>query len=271
MEWLKVTGPVLKKHIAAGKAVAVLPLGSIEKHGEHLPTGTDTLNVEHICRQACRKAGVLMMPAMAYTFVNEMKASAGAVSLSARTLLSVLEEVCDEIARNGVKKIVLVNGHGGNNYIGMAFIQDLPGKGKDYAVYFLSLMRTVSDDEWRKVRRMGKATCEGGHADDVETDLTMFTNPELVDLKAISKDATKGMSKKDFDIGPARAQIWWYAEYPDSLCGDPRFPSEKRGKYITEAAVKGLAEILGKIKRDKRIPAISALFEKEAHDPRKMR
>jgi creatinine amidohydrolase len=271
MEWLALTGPRLGKYVSKGNALAVIPLGSIEKHGEHLPVGTDTLNVERICREACNKAGVLMMPAMPYAFVNEMKASVGAVSLSAKTLLTVLEEVCDEIARNGVKKIVLLNGHGGNNYVGMTFIQDLPGKNKDYVVYFLNLMGTIGENEWKELRSMTKATFPGGHAEDVETDLTLFTYPDLVDLKAISMDATKGASRKDFDIGPARPQIWWYAEYPDSLSGDPRFPSQKRGKLIACAAVNGLAEILTKIRRDKKIPARSVLFEKESHDPRKMR
>jgi len=271
MEWLKVTAPVLRKEIESGRAVAVIPFGSIEKHGEHLPTGTDTLNIEYVCRAACEKSGAIMLAPMAYTFVNEMKASIGAVSLSARTLLTVLEEICDDVARNGVKKIVLVNGHGGNNYILMTFIQDLPGKGKDYVAYYLNLMRCLVPEKAKRIEKMSKAEFPGGHADDGETDFTVYTHPELVDLKAISKDASAGMSRMDYDIGPAKPQVWWYAEYPDSLSGDPRFPSRRRGKLITDSLIEGLAEILCKVREDDKVPERTARFEIESHDPRKMR
>jgi creatinine amidohydrolase len=271
MEWLNLTGPALREVIQAGNAVAVLPLGSIEKHGEHLPTGTDTLNVEYIAREACRLSGAIMLPPMAYAFVNEMKASVGAVSLSARTFLKVLEEVCDDIARNGVRKIVLLNGHGGNNYLGMTFIQDLPGKGKDYVVYYLGLMSCLDPKEREEIEASSKAAHPGGHADDVETDITLYHYPETVDLKAISKDPRAGASLKDFDIGPSRPQIWWYAEYPDSLAGDPRFPSPERGKVISDMIVTGVAETLAKIKADGKIADRSERFETESHDPRKMR
>lgn len=271
MEWLKLTGPALREVIQAGNAVAVIPLGSIEKHGEHLPTGTDTLNVEYIAREACKLSDALMLPPMAYAFVNEMKASVGAVSLSARTFLKVLEEVCDDVARNGVKKIVLLNGHGGNNFVGMTFIQDLPGKGKDYVAYYLNIMSCLGPREREAIQASSKAAYPGGHADDVETDATLYHFPETVDLKAISKDPKAGASVKDLDVGSARAQIWWYAEYPDSLSGDPRFPSPERGKVISDMVVTGVAETLKKIRDDEKLPDLSARFEAESRDPRKMR
>ena len=271
MEWLNITGPAFKKYVAAGNAVAVLPAGSIEKHGEHLPMGTDTLNVEYACRLAAEKAGILMLPALAYTFAHEMKASVGTVCFSAGTFLTVLEEICDDVARNGVKKIVLVNGHGGNNNILMAFIQDLPGKGKDYAVYYLSMVSCTNEAARAKMKAMAKTTRPGGHADDNETDMTLFTHPDFVDLAAISADPSKGKSVLDFDISPARAQTWWYAEYPDSLAGDPRFPSRERGQVIMESIVDGLANTLAKIRDDKKVAERNASFEREARDPKKMR
>jgi len=271
MEWHKITGPMLKKYVATGNAVAVLPVGSTEKHGEHLPIGTDTLNVEYACREACQRAGVLMLPALGYTFTNEMKASAGAISLSAKTLLAVVEEICDDVARNGVKKIVLVNGHGGNNHLLMTFIQDLPGRGKDYAVYYLSLGAAVSKEDRARMQESSKAQCSGGHADDSETDMTLYTHPETVDLAAISKDLSAGTSRLDYDIGPAKPQTWWYAEYPDSLAGDPRFPSKERGKLITESIIEGLVGVLGKIRDDRKVAERNASFESEARDFRKMR
>ena len=271
MEWLKVTGPEFRKIVDRGDAVAVLPCGSIEKHGEHLPLGTDTLNIEYICRAACEKAGAIMLPAMPYLFVNEMKASAGAVSLSAATILCFLREVCEEVSRNGIKKILLVNGHGGNNNILMTFIQDLPGSGVDYAAYTLFIMRCGYGEKWEKARAMGKAELPGGHADDGETDVTLFTNGDLVDLDAISPEREAGASKLDFDVSPAQAQTWWYAEFPDSLAGDPRFPNAERGRLLAEALIENLADTIERIRADEKVAERNRSFEEEARDPSKMR
>ncbi len=271
MKWLELTGPSFKKYLSEGKGVAVLPCGSIEKHGEHLPLGTDTFNVEYACREACEKAGALMLPALPYLFVNEMKASAGAVSLSAKTILSVIEEICDEVSRNGIRKIILVNGHGGNNFILMSFIQDLPGKGKDYAAYYLPLMSCGKGEKWEKALAMGKAEFPGGHADDVETDAALFTSGDFVDLDAISPDKSAGASRLDFDVSPAKAQTWWYAEFPDSLSGDPRFPNKERGRLLVEAIIENLADALRRIRDDEKVAERNRRFEEEARDPSKMR
>ena len=270
MEWLKITGPAFKEYAASGGAVAVLPCGSIEKHGEHLPLGTDTLNIENVCRRACRKAGALMLPAMPYLFVNEMKASAGAVSLSAKTILSFLEEVCDEVSRNGVKKIVLVNGHGGNKFILMTFLQDLPGRGKDYAAYLLNIMDCAYGEKAERAEKTSRAELPGGHADDSETDLTLATDEGLVDRGAVSEDKSAGASRLDYDISPALAQTWWYSEYPDSLAGDPRFPSKERGELILEMLVENLADTLRRIRRDEKVAGRNRSFEEEARDPGRM-
>lgn len=271
MEWLKMTGPKFKKYVASGKGVAVLPCGSIEKHGEHLPLGTDTLNIEYVCREACEKAGAVMLPAMPYLFVNEMKASAGAVSLSAKAILTFLEEVCDEVSRNGIKKIVLVNGHGGNNAVILTFLQNLPGAGKDYAVYDLLMVHCGRGEKWEKAMAMSKAVHVDGHGGDNETDWTLFAYPDLVDVDAIKDDADAGASRLDFDISPARAQTWWYAEYPDSLCGDPRVTSAERGKLLAEAVIENLADTLVRIRDDDKVAGRNRDFEEEAHDPSKMR
>ena len=176
--------------------------------------GTDTLNAEYVCREACSRAGALMLPPLAYTFVNEMKASAGTISLSARTLLSVLEDICDDVARNGIKKIILANSHGGNNYVAMTFIQDLPGRGKDYVVYYLSLSSCLSPERREKIKALSKTDVPGGHACDNETDLTLFESPELVDLDALPTEKSAGQSVQDFDVAPALPQYLVVRDVP---------------------------------------------------------
>lgn len=271
MEWMKITGPQFKKYVAAGNRVAVIPCGSIEKHGEHLPLGTDTLDIEYICRAACEKADAIMLPPLVYMNVNEMKASAGAVALNVQTIFTVLREVCDEVARNGIKKIVLANGHGGNKALLRSFYQDTPGKGRDYAVYVTFFSELIQGPKAEKARAMKKATALDAHAGDGETDLVLHTYPELVDKSAISQNEADGLTVLNFDVSPSEPHIFWYAEYPNSLAGDPRFLQPERGKLMAEAAIDTMAGMLGRIRDDKNVLDTAARFEAEARDPKKMR
>ena len=92
-----------------------------------------------------------------------------------------------------------------------------------------------------------------------------------MDLDAVSQDKSAGESRLDFDISPALAQTWWYARYPDSLAGDPRFASVERGALLVEALIEGVADTLIRIRDDKKTAERNASFEAESHDPRRMR
>ncbi len=133
------------------------------------------------------------------------------------------------------------------------------------------LPRCGRGEKWEKAKGMSKAELPGGHADDGETDMMMHVNGDLVDVDAISPDKDAGASKLDFDIAPAEAQTWWYSEFPDSLAGDPRFPSKERGRLLTEAIVEGLADTLIRIRDDEKVAGRNRMFEEEAGDPSKMR
>ena len=104
--------------------LCVLPIGCIEKHGEHLPVGTDSLVCESLVRDAAERSDVVVFPSAkwlgdvsCYHAVERPEASdnLGFIGISPETLMLVLGELCDEIARNGFTKILIVNGHGGND------------------------------------------------------------------------------------------------------------------------------------------------------------
>lgn len=98
----------------APEAIAVLPIGSHEQHGEHLPLGTDTMLVEAVARQAFRsRADVVLCPALPYGFSDHHQFSS-ALSLQPDTLLAVLSQLIDSLVKTGFRRILLLNGHGGN-------------------------------------------------------------------------------------------------------------------------------------------------------------
>ncbi|MBN2584148.1 MAG: creatininase family protein, partial [Planctomycetes bacterium] len=114
MEWARLTGPQLAAARETCGGVCLLPIGSLEAHGRHLPVGTDGLTTEAVCRAAAGAEPCVVAPMIWYSHVREMKATVGAIALDTSLLMPMVETVCDEVARNGFRKILLVNHHGGN-------------------------------------------------------------------------------------------------------------------------------------------------------------
>jgi creatinine amidohydrolase len=112
--WEELTGPDFIQAIHQAHGVCVLPFGIIEKHGPHLPLGTDLINVRYVTDKAAQQEYAVVFPAYYFGQIAEARQQPGTVSYSGHLQLDLLQETTDEMARNGCKKVVIVNGHGGN-------------------------------------------------------------------------------------------------------------------------------------------------------------
>ena len=142
MKWEYLREEEFKQAIEKSGGLCVMCLGCIEKHGQHLPVGTDSLGGDKIVELAAEKAGVVMFPTTMWLgdvvsshAVDDPDAMRkhGFVGINPHTLLTVLEELCDEIARNGFRKILIVNSHGGNIAMLRHFIRSQTYENKPYA------------------------------------------------------------------------------------------------------------------------------------------
>ena len=97
-----------------GATVAMLPVGSFEQHGDHLPLATDTIIACVIANQLATAYNLLLLPPVTMSCSHEHEGFEGTVSISSRTLIAVIDDVQSSLARSGIKYLVLVNGHGGN-------------------------------------------------------------------------------------------------------------------------------------------------------------
>src|SRR5258708_24677907 len=113
-KWEELTAADFRDAIQLSKGTCLLPFGILEKHGQHLPLGTDLLNVRHASLQATQQEYAVVFPQYYFGQIFEAKHEPGTVAYSMELQLKLLQETTDEIARNGCKKIVIVNGHGGN-------------------------------------------------------------------------------------------------------------------------------------------------------------
>jgi creatinine amidohydrolase/Fe(II)-dependent formamide hydrolase-like protein len=116
--WAQSTGPELGRLVSvAGRSLAVFPIGATEQHGPHLATGTDTLLVESVCHEACRRRGVLMLPTLPYgCSYGHTQTWPGTLSLSPDTLAKILCEVTRwAIDGTGIDRLLFVSGHATNS------------------------------------------------------------------------------------------------------------------------------------------------------------
>jgi len=250
--WEELTAGGLLEAAREAGGVCLLPVGSLEKHAEHLPVGTDTLVVHRLCIEAARVEPAVVFPPQHLAAVSELRCHPGAVSIPSDLLLRVWERLCDEIARNGFRKIVLVNGHGGNRYILPQLIFECLNRRKAYALY---LPRVSNDPD---LARRLLETDYHAHACECETSVVMHLMGDLVEAEKIG--ALDGRPQRDFDIGDVYTSVDWYSNHPTNYAGDARPASAEKGKALFEDRVRCLAEIVGTIKRDQRVPERLAEF-----------
>src|SRR5437879_1519023 len=174
--------------------VAVLPFGATEPHNLHMPYGTDNFEVEEVGRRACErayKAGakVILLPAMPFGVnTNHLKVpGALACSVTPTTLLAVLTDLADAMERQGVKKMVLLNGHGGNE------LKPLTRELHHRTGVFLCVC-----DWWRMVMDVIGEVCKepGEHADEMESSLGLAFFPDFMKME-LADDGKQRPTKFD--------------------------------------------------------------------------
>jgi creatinine amidohydrolase len=159
----------------------VLPIGILEKHGPHLPMGSDLIHVRELAARAARQEYAVVFPDFYFGQIYEAQHTPGTFALPSRVVWDLLEATVEEIARNGFKKIVIVNGHGGNPDLLRFFVQSQLERRRDYVVYFFT---PAWDEEFeRKQKALRKSDLATDmHAGESESYSLLFLRPDLVQL-----------------------------------------------------------------------------------------
>src|SRR5258708_18163494 len=173
VKWEELTAADFRDAIQLSKATCLLPFGILEKHGPHLPLGTDLLNVRHASLQAAQREYALVFPQYYFGQIFEAKHEPGTVAYSMELQLKLLQETTDEMARTGCKKTAIVNGHGGNEHLIPFVAQTQLARPRDYVVYVLDGERS------RPGGPPKKSTGSDSHAGANQTSNTMVSRPDL--------------------------------------------------------------------------------------------
>jgi creatinine amidohydrolase len=219
--------------------VAILPWGATEAHNYHLPYGTDNVQCDRLAAEAARiawerGARVVVLPTVPFGVNTGQLDIPLTINMNPSTQSAVLRDVVDAIEGQGLRKLVIFNGHGGNDF--RQIIRELSPR---TSVFVCAV------EWWKIVDATAFFEKSGDHAGELETSVMMHVAPDLVrPLNEAGSGAAKRPRPKGMREGWAWAPRAWTRVTADTGIGDPsRATAEKGAKYV-EAVVGRMAEFL---------------------------
>lgn len=249
------TGPEVAA-LPKDRAAVVLAVGSVEQHGPHLPTITDSLVGQTLLGRALERLGpssqLWVIPPLTYGKSNEHRVFAGTIPLSATTMAAVIGDIARGVARCGFRRLVLLNSHGGNPQVLDAIARDLHEE-TGLMLFHISLFR------------LGLATAQpireaeaiwGMHAGDAETSSVLAIAPELVHMERTARLGDYPRLAEEFELVGAQGPngpigfAWLASDLSETgVLGDPRQASADKGAARAQPTVERLSAALEEIAR----------------------
>jgi len=248
-EYDKLTWPEVRE-AAARECVVMLPVGTTEQHGPHLPLDVDT----YLCHRVCLGAAelvpddVLLMPPLPYGFNWHHIDFPGTIGIAWDTYVRFLLDIVRSVAHHGFRKLLIVNGHGSNRILveiaARQATMDNPVICAGFSYFDLAR------DAVGQVRESPRGWV--AHADEIETSLYLYLRPEGVRRElaaAENKMLPSDFWWQDLELGsPLGMMEWWSTFSETGVLGDPTLASSAKGEAVYMAAVRRLADLVREFK-----------------------
>ncbi len=217
--------------------VAILPWGATEAHNYHMPYATDNYQVEHIAiesaglawNQGCK---TLVLPTIPFGVNTGQLDVAYCMNMNPSTQLAILKDICDVIIRHGSTKLVILNGHGANNFV--SIIRELAGIYPNLMVFVVNWFQSAPVKDFFEN--------PGDHADEMESSVMMHLHPEL--LLPLS-DAGDGSTRKFIPEGIRKGWAWtqrpWTKISQDTGSGNPALATASKGEKFLNACIENIS------------------------------
>lgn len=233
--------------------VAVLPIGSTEAHGYHVPYGSDTYHSTAIAERVCSRAWqrgcrVLLLPTVPYGVQGNTMGFPLTINVQQNVLDSIVKDIIQSLERHRITKLLLINGHGGNDF--KPLLRSLSGNTKVF----------VSLADWWKVgvdHRKDIFENAGEHADELETSVNLALIGNLVHLENAGPGTVNISRFEAINKGWVSIARPWHLFTRDSTAGDPRKATKEKGDTYLELVVDRLTKYvveLGISRMDRRFP-----------------
>ncbi|MGD8727756.1 MAG: creatininase family protein [Gemmatimonadales bacterium] len=226
--------------------VALLPVGSVEQHGPHLPLDTDAYDAAYLAEQvalACTPPRPVVLPLIPYGVSYHHEDFGGTIGIAPGSLSAIVHDVGMSAARNGVRKLVIVNGHGGNGPA-LHFAAQLINR--DARIFTCVDSGETSDAD---VDAMAE-TPNDVHAGEIETSTTLALRPDEVRLEHLQSFVPK-FSSHYLDFSSKRS-VTWHARTAriseSGVLGDPTKASREKGERMWAVMIRNLVEFVEHLK-----------------------
>jgi creatinine amidohydrolase len=259
VHWEELTAEDFTKGIQKSGGTCMLPFGILEKHGPHLPLGTDLLDVRYAALHAAEQEYVVVFPEYYFGQIFEAKSQPGTIAYSSELQLELLQQTTDEMARNGCKKIIIVNGHGGNEHLLPYFAQSQLDQPHDYVVY-------VFDQRSPESGGPPKKTSIDMHAGESETSKMMIARPDTVHLDRANKESGADQHHQNLPED-VYTGIWWYARFPNHYSGDGSAATKELGQFQLNWWISTLVKTIQSVKADDASLKLQNEFYEKARHP----
>jgi creatinine amidohydrolase len=217
-----------------GSRTVIIPFGSLEEHGPHLPLGTDTLQVVEVCRLAAARTGAHLAPAVPYGVCRSTRNHPGTVGIGTATLAALALDLVRDFYRHGMRRFLLISGHAGKTHLcalvdaGETLLAELPD----------ARLSVVS--EYHEIMEAGAEagvveTADDSHAGEIETARVMHLRPELVQGTAPAEWPTFPHARLVRD----KRRYW-----PGGVWGDPGKATPEKGRRLVEIAAERVAALV---------------------------
>lgn len=237
------------------KKVVLIPTGSTEIHGPHLPIGTDIMSAYEISKKVAGKSDAIVAPPLNYGATELNKVIPGTISLKPETFIETTFEICSSLAFQGFDRLIIINGHGLNTAAVQVVGQKVPQETEALCAtldYFSFIEDTI------------QSLCETkteAHAGEFETSVILYLNPQLVQMDKAVTEMNFPETKYSWiclkrGLSPAQIEIPWHEACPETksaVVGDPNKATTEKGKKLVETAVDRIAEFVNEFKDFHRI------------------
>ncbi len=241
----EMTWPEIRDAAKQGRAV-IVPVGTIEDHGPHLPVDTD----DRLCWEICQRAGalvpdeVVVIPPVLHGYSPHHMDFPGAISIGSQTFVNYVLDVCKSLAHHGFKRILIVNSHGSNAHLldSVARLTMIETEGQVLCAAFFYGTLTRFTEVVSQI--LEQPVGRGGHADEMETSMYLAIKPELVEMSKALKELKSPSVALAALVGMGH-HIWpyWSSHTESGIVGDATLASKEKGEKLLEAAAAGVADV----------------------------
>ncbi len=217
----------------------LIPFGSIEEHGSHLPLSTDTIQVYEVVKEAAKKVNVFVAPPLHYGVLTSTRQHAGSIGISPDSLRMITRDIIKSAYSKGLRNFILISGHAGS--IHMSALREVG----EELIDEIDNIRIAVISEYDMIVKEGRKlveTKEDGHAGEIETSRLLYLAPDLV----------KGRAKEEYPkfltpfIVKDKVKYW-----KGGVWGNPKKASKEKGKKLVKVSVDKVVEIVKGIEKVK--------------------